>query len=78
MKKPAIPDTGGKATPDFVQRVKENIEVITGRKKNKITPVTIQTLTFSNPPTQAECQALNGYVNSIMMNVRDLLARFDD
>lgn len=78
MKKSQIPETNGQATPDFVRAAKENIEVMTGRRKNKITVPTIQTLSFSSTPTQAECAALNSYVNAWAQALKSLIARLDD
>ena len=77
MKKKQIPETNGAATPDFVRAVKDNIEVLTGRRKNAINLPETRTLTFSSPPTQAECQALNEYVNAWAEAVRTLVGRSD-
>lgn len=83
MKKSSIPETNGQATPELVRALKDNVEVITGRRKNKITLPTLQAdntspvLTFSNPPTQAECKALRDYVNAWAGIVQSLVARLD-
>jgi hypothetical protein len=93
MKKQNVPDTSGKPTPEFVRAVKDNIDAMTGKRGNSINlpdiqTIATQTLTISNPPTQAEVQALNTYVNTLMgsMNayvnewaktVRALATRFD-
>jgi hypothetical protein len=78
MKKPNIPDTGGKPTPGFNRAVKDNIEIITGRRGNKIDLPDLQTLTVSNPPTQAEVAALNAYVNEWGKVLIALKARLDE
>lgn len=78
MKKRSIPDTSGQPTSEFVQAVKDNIEVFAGRRKNKITVPTLQTLTFSATPTKAECDALNAYLNAWGAAFKLLVARFDE
>lgn len=78
MKKPSIPDTGGDATSSFVRAVKDILEIVCGRRKNKLNLPDLQTLTFSSPPTQAECQALNAYVNEWGKAMIALTARLDD
>jgi hypothetical protein len=78
MKKLSVPETSGQSTPEYIRAVKDNLEVMAGRRKNKIDLPDIQTLTFSSPPTQAECQALNAYINEWTKSVRALTARFDD
>lgn len=83
MKKLNIPETNGQPTPEFVRAVKDNLEVIGGKRKNRITLPTLQAdntsppLTFSNPPTQAECKALRDYVNAWAGIVQSLVARLD-
>ena len=77
MKKQNVPETNGVATPAFVGSVKDNIEVITGRRRNKITLPTLQTLTFSATPTQAEYLALNAYVNAWAQVLQNIIARLD-
>ena len=77
MKKKNIPDTGGKATPEFVAAVKDNIEAMSGRRGNKIALPGIQALSFSATPTKAECEALNAYVNEWAKAMSALVARFD-
>lgn len=78
MKKPSVPDTNGEATAELVRAVRENVNVMAGRRNNKISVPSVQTLTFSSPPTQAECQALNAYVNAWAVAFKALVARFDD
>jgi len=78
MKKPNIPETGGRPTSEFVRAVKDNIEVITGRRRNRLDLPDIQTITFSAAPTQAECQALNAYVNEWAKSMVALMDRLDE
>lgn len=78
MKKPNIPATNGQATPVFVRSVKDNIEIITGRRGNRLVLPALQNLSSSVPPTQAECQALNAYVNAWAKSVMALISRLDD
>jgi len=77
MKKKQVP-AGHLATPAFVEAVRDNLEVLTGRRKNRITLPTVQDLSFSSPPTQAECQALNDYVNAWAAVIEALVGRLDD
>lgn len=78
MKKPNIPATNGQATPVFVRAVQDNLEIITGRRGNKLSLPDLQTLPSSATPTQAECQALNAYVNEWAKSVAALIERLDD
>lgn len=78
MKKTSVPSTSGAPTPAWVRAVADNLEVMTGRRGNKLDLPDIQTLPFSNPPTQAECQSLNAYVNAWGIAVRAFAARFDE
>ena len=58
--------------------VVELLEIIVGRRKNKIEVPALTVLTFSNPPTQAEVQALYQYVNRVRESVASLLERLQD
>jgi hypothetical protein len=78
MKKPNIPETNGKPIPEFVRAVKDNLEIITGRRRNRLDLPDIQTLTFSAAPTQAELQAFNNYVNEWGKAMVALMARLDE
>jgi hypothetical protein len=76
MKKPSISrvfpvDRG------WVDAVAENLEVITGRRKNRITVPVKKTLTFSATPTKAECEALYAYTNTVRAALASLLTRLD-
>lgn len=77
MKKSSIPATQGRATSEFVESVKENIEILTGRRGNKIILPEIQTLSFSATPTQAEYQALNQYINAWTAVMKALVTRIE-
>jgi hypothetical protein len=70
MKKPSIPD----GTPVWLRTT---LEILTGRRKNAIVPPAPRTLTFSNPPTQAECEALYAYVNDVRNVLDRVLSRLD-
>lgn len=56
----------------------ELLEIIIGRRDNKIEAPVLTVLTFSNPPTQAEVQALYQYVNRVRGAVAALLDRLQD
>lgn len=70
MKKPAIPD----GTPVWLRTT---LEILCGRRKNGISIPPARTLTFSSPPTQAECEALYAYVNEVRTALDRLLTRLD-
>jgi hypothetical protein len=70
IKKPGVP-TG---TPEWLKTI---IEIILGRRGNKIAVPAQQNLTFSSTPTQAECQALYSYVNQVRDSLDSLVNRLD-
>ncbi len=70
LKKPGIP-TG---TPDWLKTM---IEILTGRRCNKIAVPPLQNLTFSATATKAECEALYSYVNDIRASLDSLVNRLD-
>jgi hypothetical protein len=70
IKKPGVPA----GTPDWLKTI---IEIVLGRRGNKITAPAAQTLTFSATPTKAECEALYAYVNTVRDSVDQLLNRLD-
>ncbi len=70
MKKPGIPTD----TPDWLKTM---IEILTGRRCNKIAVPPLQNLTFSATPTKAECEALYSYVNDIRASLDSLVNRLD-
>lgn len=61
----------------WFEAVGQNINIITGRVNNKITPVNIRALTVSNPPTQAEVQAVYQYATDAANKVNEVIARLD-
>ena len=76
MKKPAInrtfpPDRGA------WEAMVENMEILTGRRGDKLTPPKLSTLTFSAAPTQAEVTALYQYVNRLEGLLAALVTRLD-
>lgn len=70
ISKPGVPS----GTPDWLKTV---IEIILGRRGNKIAVPPLQNLTFSATPTQAECQALYSYLNTVRDSVDQLINRLD-
>ena len=70
IKKPGIP-TG---TADWL---KTFLEIIVGRRGNKIAIPAQQELTFSATPTQAECEALHAYTNEVRDAVNKIITRLD-
>jgi hypothetical protein len=70
MKKPAIPD----AAPAWLRTT---IEILCGRRGNRITVPPAQTLTFSASPTKAECEALYAYVNDVRSVLQQVIERLD-
>jgi hypothetical protein len=69
-KKPGIPSD----TPAWLRTM---LEIITGRRGNRITVPVLQTLTFSASPTQAECEALYAYVNATRAALEEVITRLD-
>ncbi|ODT64757.1 MAG: hypothetical protein ABS69_19835 [Nitrosomonadales bacterium SCN 54-20] len=70
IKKPGIPV----GTPPWLKIM---LEILTGRRGNRITLPAFRTLTFSAPPTQAECEALYAYINSVRDSLEQLISRMD-
>jgi len=70
IKKPGIPV----GTPPWLKIM---LEILTGRRGNRITLPAFRTLTFSTPPTQAECEALYAYINSVRDSLEQLISRMD-
>ena len=58
--------------------VVELLEVLAGRRGNKIEVPALTTLTFSATPTQAEVQALYDYVNRQRAAIASILERLQD
>ncbi|SOD42350.1 hypothetical protein [Nitrosovibrio sp. Nv4] len=70
IKKPGIPV----GTAPWLKTL---LEILTGRRGNKITVPKFEELTFSTIPTKAECEALYSYVNSVRSSLESLINRFD-
>ncbi|SET69603.1 hypothetical protein SAMN05216412_11318 [Nitrosospira multiformis] len=70
IKKPGIPVN----TPEWLRNM---IEILVGRRNNKIEIPKHETLTFSSTPTQAECEALYEYTNRVRSALDSLITRFD-
>lgn len=75
MKKPVI-DRTYPPSPQAWSAAVEIIETLIGRRGDPINTPALTTLTFSNPPTQAEVTALYQYVNRQRAATVALLARF--
>lgn len=70
IKKPGIP-TG---TPDWLKTM---MEILTGRRGNRIEAPKFQRLTFSETPTQSECEALYSYTNTVRDALEQVISRMD-
>jgi hypothetical protein len=70
IKKPGIPA----GTPEWLKTM---IELLTGRRGNRIMPPLFRALTFSAVPTRAECEALYAYTNDVRLAVERLITRLD-
>ena len=75
MKKPALPDPTNRGFPEAVRSW---LQIMTGRRENRIALPPFQVITISNPPTQAECRALLAYSNSMNTALRALIERLDE
>ena len=62
---------------NWFQAVRENLEIITGRRNNKIAIPTLTVLTFSATPTKAECAALDYKVNEVYKLLLKVIDRLD-
>lgn len=74
MKKPALPEP---AVPGFADSVRTWLQIICGRRNNRVTVPEPLALTISNPPTQAEIQALLAHVNRVNVSLQALVNRLD-
>lgn len=70
IKKPGIPS----GTPAWLKTM---IEILIGRRGNRITRPEFRPLTFSATPTRAECEALYAYVNTVRDSLEQLISRMD-
>ena len=70
LKKPGIPA----GTPEWL---KTTMEILTGRRGNRIEMPKLQRLTFSETPTQSECEALYSYTNAVREALEQVISRMD-
>jgi hypothetical protein len=70
IKKPGIPA----GTPPWL---KTTIEILTGRRGNRVEVPKFQKLTFSAVPTTAECEALYRYINAVRHSLEQIIKRLD-
>jgi hypothetical protein len=70
VKKPGIPA----GTPDWLKTM---MEILTGRRGNRIEAPKFQKLTFSETPTQSECEALYSYTNTVRDALEQVISRMD-
>lgn len=74
--KPDLPDVG---STEFLVKLKVIIQIITGRRKNKISVSAIKSAdAAAATPTQAEFNALRADLLETRGKLIDLIARFDD
>jgi hypothetical protein len=74
VKKPALPEP---TIPGFAESVRTWLQIICGRRNNRVTVPEPLTLTVSNPPTQAEVRALLAHVNRVTVSLHALVNRLD-
>jgi hypothetical protein len=74
VKKKGLPAPG---SPGFDEAVKDNLEVITGRRNNRLMPATILSQPAAGAPTQAEYDALRRDVVAVNEVLTAVLARLD-
>ena len=70
LRKPGIP----LGTPIWL---KTTIEILTGRRGNRVEVPKFQALSFSATPTKAECEALYRYINSMRHSLEQIIKRLD-
>jgi hypothetical protein len=70
IKKPGIPA----GTPAWL---KTTLEILTGRRGNRVEMPKFQALTFSDTPTRAECEALYRYINAVRHSLEQIIKRLD-
>lgn len=68
--KPGVPA----GTPEWLKTM---IEILTGRRGNRIPEPPVRALTFSDTPTRKECEALYAYVNEVREAVDRIITRLD-
>lgn len=57
--------------------LKTMVEILTGRRGNRIPAPPARALTFSDTPTRTECEALYAYVNEVREAVDRIITRLD-
>ena len=70
VKKPGIPA----GTPGWL---KTTVEILTGRRGNRVEVPKFQALSFSADPTKAECEALYRYINTVRNALEQIIKRLD-
>lgn len=70
IKKAGIPN-------DAPAWLKTDMEIVLGRRNNRVPVPVKRTLTFSATPTKDECEALYAYVNDMQDSLNRLITRFD-
>lgn len=70
IKKPGIPA----GTPEWLKTM---VEILIGRRGNRIAVPKFRTLTFSANPTRMECEALYSYTNEVRRAVETIITRLD-
>ena len=76
MKKPDIPDP---RHPEFAQNVRTTLEIVTGRRRNKLTVAPIGAAAAAGAsPTKAEFDALLADVKALRSALAALVSRLDD
>lgn len=73
MKKPDIPDVTA-ATPDWVRNVRLVLQILLGRRGERILPLREVKLTAAAAPTQAEYDALGQQIVNLQKKVNELVA----
>ena len=70
LRKPGIPP----GTPIWL---KTTIEILTGRRGNRVEVPKFQALSFSATPTKSECEALYRYINNMRHSLEQIIKRLD-
>lgn len=70
MKKPSVPDTQGMPTPEFVEAVRVNLEVLAGRRGQRALG-TLAALRISDPPTQDEVEAIRSALVTLLLRLEE-------
>lgn len=77
IKKPSIGRSYPPSKQDWEAMI-ETIEILTGRRgDDDLATPALTPLTFSNPPTKAECEALFQYVNRQRAAIKIIVERLD-